>query len=239
MAVRSKLTRARRRARFLLVTTALVVVAPAAAYALAVFDAANYAENLATKLKTIEELAYVINTYNEIKTYVTLVGQIKDMADGFVNEPMRLVNEVTNCLNVQTNTPANTLCGKQFEVGRQYFVTTTGGGEVGDAAVTSVRQSRDQGLQGAVQRSVALGRYTRSDTTVAQYLVDLAAKAGSPTSASAQANIQNQLLVEVVRQLQLTNTLLSAQLELNGNQAAQQMPVTLGFSTSRFGTSSP
>lgn len=212
-----------------------VIAVPAVAWAMAVFDAANFAENQATKLKMIEEVKVVTDTFNEVKHYVTLVGDVYDMAQGFVKEPKRLANEVMNCLNTQTNTAANTVCGKQFNIDSTFFTHPSSSGTVTDVAVAAVHDTRNSRLQDAVKRGLAVPEYLRSDTTAPQALVDLAAEAQSPTSGSAQANITNKLLVELVRQMQLANTIAAASLELQAAQAVKTLPVAIGASTARSG----
>lgn len=214
----------------------LIVASTDIAYAMAVYDAANFIENQAAKLKLTEQLQYVINTYNEINRYVQWVGNVSDMAQNFTQQPERLINEVTNCLNSQTNTTSNTVCGKQFNIDQNFFTHATGGGAVSDVAMQSARDHRETRLVEAVKRGLALPDYLRSDGgSTGQALVNLAAEAQSPTSGSAQANITNKLLVELVRQMQLANTIAAASLELQAAQAVKAIPVVVGTSNARFG----
>lgn len=228
-----------RRRRIAAVVGVTIALFSAGATALTVFDPNNFVENQITRMKVVEELNYVINSFNELKSFTNWRGNVTDMALGAMPTALKTANELTNCINVVSNQGSsqgsNNLCAKQRDVANEYFATPTGNGEVGDPVVAQVRAKRATGLADAVRRGVAIGRYHRGDAGASQEIADLAQLVESPVSGSAQTNVTNRLLMELVRQVRIANTIAAAHLELDGNLASTQVDIVVGSFNGRTG----
>lgn len=237
MALRELLNTSWRYVRNILTTLGVcTVMIPAASYGLAVFDANNYIQNQLTALKLTEELTYVIETYNQISNYVSWVGSIADGITNFTQNPTRIINEVVNCVGNPVNTAGNTLCGQLYKAASELFATEGSGGNVSDSAVRLAQNARIEQFKSAATQAVALGRYGMTNPSSLSEVVILAQRAGSVSSFSAQNNAGNELLVKIATQLEQTNRLLAAMLELEGQKAVREIPPVIGVSNDRFGT---
>lgn len=218
----------------------ILVASAGGAYALAVFDAQNFMENLATKLKLAEELKYVIELYNQGKYLVQLAGQIQDMAKNFGTEPTRLINNIQACLNTDTNTAVLNLCGIRYNTENALFANFATGGALTDQKVTEVEEARRDRLKNAAKSAVALGEVVRRDAQASSNaLIVLAGEAQAPQSQAGQANMTNKLLVQLASQIHTQNALMAGLLELQGAQALQLVPVSVGAATARVGVKTP
>lgn len=221
-------------------TGSILMASASGAYALAVFDAQNFAENLATKLKLAEELKYVIELYNQGKYLVQLAGQIQDMAKNFGTEPTRLINNIQACLNTDTNTAVLNLCGIRYNTENALFANFATGGALTDQKVTEVEEARRDRLKNAAKSAVALGEVVRRDAQASSNaLIVLAGEAQAPQSQAGQANMTNKLLVQLASQIHTQNALMAGLLELQGAQALQLVPVSVGAATARVGVKTP
>lgn len=214
------------------VAVGLTLATGGALAALAVFDAANLAENLEQKVKQIEELRWVIETYNKINGIVSWIGNIRDKAEQFANEPLRAINGMTNCLSA-TQGDASTLCGMQNTVKDAFYVPA---GAISDAQYKTVMGNREAQMSDAIRRGVALGMQYRKDAgTAGQALVTLAGEAQSVNTASAQQNMQNKILLHIAGQMNTQNALLASLLEMQGSQGLRSVPGAIGVSKDRYG----
>ncbi|WP_372395334.1 hypothetical protein ABMY26_07430 (plasmid) [Azospirillum sp. HJ39] len=218
---------------------AMVAIAGTARADMPVIDATTWAELIAIGKTAKEELQTVMDTYNEINSYVTFVGHVGDMAIDYARNPTRLINEIGSCLfsfssrNYNLNLP--TLCEGAQMVEKEYFTVASPDGSLSEGVAKDIETKRTVAAEEAVKRGMAMSLYQQSNRRTRDDLLASAVLAESPVSGASQVNITNRLLVELLTQQQTTNLLLASLLEVQTTQSLQQIPIVMTMGQDRVG----